>query len=82
MTVMPPALSRVAEVSRDLDALSRELRCILQHPAIAPDRRQAAEGFMGRCTDTNRLEIWLALAVTECGRWEEQVLAGEEGLGG
>lgn len=62
-----------------LEALRTELRCILQHPAIAPARRQAAEAFMRRCTDAARLERWLALAVTECGRWEEQTLASEDG---
>jgi hypothetical protein len=61
----------------ELDALRAELRCILQHPAIAPERRQAAEPLISRCTDMLRLGQWLVLAVAECGRWEEQMLAAE-----
>lgn len=72
---LPPA-SAASRYAR-LEALRAELRCILQHPAIAPARRQAAEAFMGRCTDEAQLERWLALAVGECGRWEEQTLASE-----
>ncbi|MBF9144487.1 hypothetical protein [Hymenobacter properus] len=71
-----PAASAASRCAR-LEALRAELRCILQHPAIALARRQAAETFMGRCTDAAQLERWLALAVGECGRWEEQVLAAE-----
>ncbi|MBC6609045.1 hypothetical protein H8B13_19660 [Hymenobacter sp. BT188] len=66
----------------ELDALRAELRCILQHPAIAPARRQAAEAFISRCTETARLGQWLALAVTECVRWEEHMLAHETALRG
>jgi hypothetical protein len=71
---MPPA----AALTHKMEALRAELRCILQHPAIAPVRRQAAEAFICQCTDAARLEQWLALVVTECGQWEEQVLAMEE----
>ncbi|GAB2796407.1 hypothetical protein HNQ93_004209 [Hymenobacter luteus] len=72
---IPPAFA--ASCYAQLVALRAELRCILQHPAIEPGRRQAAEAFMDRCTDAARLERWLALAVVECGRWEEQTLASE-----
>lgn len=58
-----------------------ELRCILQHPAIAPARRECAEQFISRCQEATRLQQWLALAVTECGSWEEQTLAAEAAQG-
>lgn len=61
----------------ELAELRAELRCILQHPAIAPARRQAAEPFIDQCADATRLRHWLSLAVAECGRWEEQTLATE-----
>jgi hypothetical protein len=61
----------------EVEALRAELRCILQHPAITPARRQAAELYIGRCTDGTRLRHWLALAVAECGRWEDQTLVRE-----
>ncbi|GAB2961683.1 hypothetical protein GCM10027048_32380 [Hymenobacter coalescens] len=72
---IPPA-SAASRCAR-LEALRAELRCILQHPAIVPARRQAAEAFIGRCTDAARLERWLTLAVAECGCWEVQTLASE-----
>ena len=59
----PPALPA------DAEALRAELRCLLQHPAIAPARRLAAEPFICGCTDSARLREWVALTVTECGRW-------------
>lgn len=61
----------------ELDALRAELRCILEHPAISPARRQTAEPFISRCTDAARLRQWLALVVQECGMWEENTLALE-----
>jgi hypothetical protein len=70
--------TRAPGVNDELAALRAELRCILQHPAITADRRQAAELFIERCTDGARLRHWLALAVAECGRWEDQALATEE----
>ena len=72
-------VARVAASGGELAALRAELRCILQHPAIVPARRQTAELFMGRCTDAARLRHWLALAVAECGHWEERALAAEGG---
>jgi len=64
--------------SGELAALRGELRCILQHPAITPARRQAAELLMCQCIDVGRLGHWLGLAVTECGHWEERMLAADE----
>lgn len=61
----------------ELEALRAELRCVLQHPAIAPARRQAAEPHLGQCTAVGQLRQWLALAVAECASWEEQTLATE-----
>ncbi|MCB2380392.1 hypothetical protein LGH70_22560 [Hymenobacter sp. BT635] len=71
------SLARAADYCDELTALRAELRCILQHPAIVPARRQAAERLMCQCSDPGRLRHWLALAVAECGRWEELVLAAE-----
>ena len=59
------------------EALRVELRCLLQHPAITPARRLAAESFIGRCTEPHRLRHWLSLTVSECARWEEMTLAEE-----
>lgn len=61
----------------EVEALRAELRCILQHPAIAPARQQVAAAQICQCTEAARLRHWLALAVDECGRWEEQTLAAE-----
>jgi hypothetical protein len=66
----------------ELEALRAELRCILQHPAITPERQQAAEPHIRRCTEAARLGQWLALAVAECGHWEEQTLAARGALEG
>ncbi|GAA4367851.1 hypothetical protein GCM10023185_40090 [Hymenobacter saemangeumensis] len=79
MPVIPRASRVTLSEARpsELDALRAELRCILQHPAIAPWRRQAAEPFIGQCSEPARLRHWLALAVAECGRWEERTLAEE-----
>lgn len=60
-----------------LDALRAELRCIMQHPAIAPARRECAEQFISRCQEAKQLQQWLALLVAECGRWEELALSTE-----
>jgi len=67
----------VAGPSSELDALRAELRCILQHPAISSERRAAARSHLARCLEAARLRQWLALAVAECGRWEDQALAAE-----
>jgi hypothetical protein len=78
MTVNSPVSEPAASSApRGLVAFRAELRCILEHPAISPERRQAAELFITQCTESTRLESWLALAVAECGRWEEQTLASE-----
>ncbi|RYU84775.1 hypothetical protein [Hymenobacter persicinus] len=61
----------------EVEALRAELRCILQHPAITLARQQSAEDYISRCTAAEQLRQWLALAVAECGRWEEQALATE-----
>ncbi|RPD43895.1 hypothetical protein DNI29_22545 [Hymenobacter sediminis] len=74
---LPAPESAATAPQHGLAALRAELRCILQHPAISPERRQAAEPFITRCTEPARLEAWLALAVAECGRWEEQTLTSE-----
>ena len=52
----------------ELDELRAELRCILEHPAIAPARRACAEEFIGRCQQAPQLQQWLVLAVADCMR--------------
>ncbi|MDU0372293.1 hypothetical protein ACFST9_13960 [Hymenobacter monticola] len=74
---MPDKPSLFAAPVTELEALRAELRCILQHPAIAPARQQVAAEQICQCTEAARLRHWLALAVDECGRWEEQTLAAE-----
>lgn len=61
----------------EVEALRAELRCILHHPAITPDRRQFAEQYISRCMAAGQLRQWLELAVAECASWEEQTLAME-----
>lgn len=81
---MPTPTTRVPSptLPTEVEALRAELRCLLHHPAITPARRLAAEPFIRGCSDPTRLREWVALAVTECGRWEEQMLAGETTLAG
>ncbi|MBC6700201.1 hypothetical protein [Hymenobacter sp. BT190] len=47
--------NRAAGAGAELVALRAELRCILQHPAIPPARRQAAEPLICQCTEPARL---------------------------
>ena len=68
---------RMPATRTELDALRAELRCILQHPAIMPVRRECAEQFISGCQQATQLQQWLALAVAECGSWEEHALAAE-----
>ena len=68
---------RTTVSGRELEALRAELRCILQHPAITPERRLGAQAHIHGCTDSTRLGRWLALAVKECADWEEQTLAAD-----
>lgn len=74
-SLLPAA--RQAGAGAELAALRTELSCILQHPAIAPARQQMAEPFIDQCTDAAQLRHWLALAVQECGRWEDEALVAE-----
>jgi hypothetical protein len=78
-----PASSQLPEAP-EVEALRAELRCILQHPAITPDRQQSAEQYISGCTAAGELRQWLGLAVAECASWEEQTLAREaaQGCGG
>ena len=61
-----------------LAALREELRCLLIHPAITPERRQQAEPFLSHCLEVAKLRRWLELIVRECAAWEEEKLAAEE----
>ena len=61
-----------------LAALREELRCLLIHPAITPERRQQAEPFLSQCLEVAKLRHWLDLIVKECAAWEEETLANEE----
>lgn len=76
-----PASSQLP-AAPEMEALRAELRCILQHPAITPARRQSAEQYISGCTAAGPLRQWLALAVAECASWEEQTLATEAAQGG
>ncbi|MBC6992129.1 hypothetical protein [Hymenobacter sp. BT491] len=76
-----PAVSQLPGAP-EVEALRAELRCILQHPAITPARRQSAEQYISRCTAAGQLRQWLALVVAECASWEEQTLATEAAQGG
>lgn len=59
-------------------ALRAELSSLLDHPAIASERRYVAEPLLRQCLDVARLLRWQQLVVQECAAWEEKQLAAEE----
>lgn len=69
----PPAL-----LPGPVEALREELRCLLIHPAITPERRQQAAPLLSQCLDVAKLRRWLELIVQECATWEDEALAAEE----
>ena len=74
-TNVPAALSCSALLL--ISTARRHLRCIINHPAFAPERRRKGETLISASTDATRLGQWQALALQECEAWEDARLRAE-----
>jgi len=59
-------------------AIRAELRCLLVHPAITPERRSNADPFLKQCQAVAQLLRWQQLLLQQCAAWEDAALAAEQ----